>query len=92
MALSSKHRGSGPVIKSFGLFRLRGNEENTHVTISKRLDTEPFPTELSRGLRAELVIPDDDSIPYLKLHPVLEEDEVDLDNMKLRRMWESQVE
>ncbi|RDZ65965.1 hypothetical protein C5B90_06355 [Haloferax sp. Atlit-12N] len=92
MALSTKHRRNGPVIKSLGSFSVTGNDENVRVTISKKLDSAPFPNEPSRSLRAELVIPGDDSLPYLELHPVLDGDEVDVENQELMRMWESQVE
>jgi len=90
MAMSTKRRRNGPQTKSFGSFSLIGSEKNVRVTISKKLDTEPFPNQLSRGVRAELVIPGDGSLPYLELHPVLDADEVDVDNSELMRMWESQ--
>lgn len=69
---SRQHRGKmsaeGPVIKSFGTFKICSHNNQTKVTITTALDTEPFPNESGSEVKVEQVNPTDGSA-FLRLIP-----------------------
>jgi hypothetical protein len=60
-----KTRGRRRIV---GTFQLSGDERQTVLTISTRLDDTPFPTERGTDVQVELVEEPDEE-PYLKVQP-----------------------
>lgn len=69
MATQRKRRRSGAVRKKIGTYALTGNDDNTRLTISTDLDSEPFPTSVGEDVDVELINPDDGHA-FLEIHPV----------------------